>query len=252
VGEGFTEVVLTGVHLGAYGRDLTPALTPADLLMEIAAVPGLERIRLSSVEPTDFSDRLIETMADAQAKVCPHVHIPLQSGDDGVLRRMGRPYDRDRYRSLIQRIADRVPACGIGADVMVGFPGESRAAFENTRRLLEDLPVTYLHVFSFSKRRGTAAADFTGQVEPPVRKERSLILRELGKAKSLAFRKSLVGSTIDVLVLGPKADWPATGLSGNYVRTYFRNPLARGRLITARVMGIEADGVLAAHERACE
>ncbi len=252
VGEGFTEVVLTVVHLGAYGQDLTPGLSPADLIREIAAIPGLERIRLSSVEPTDFSDRLIETMADAQAKVCPHVHIPLQSGDDGVLRRMGRPYNRDRYRSLIQRIADTIPACGIGADVMVGFPGEDRAAFENTRRLLEDLPVTYLHVFSFSKRRGTPAAGFTDQVEPPVRKERSRILRELGKAKSQAFRQSLIGKTIEVLVLGPKADRPATGLSGNYVRTYFRSPLSRGRLITARVMGIEADGVLAAGERACE
>jgi threonylcarbamoyladenosine tRNA methylthiotransferase MtaB len=253
-GEGYKEVVLTGVHLGAYGKDLAPPLSLARLLREIAAIKGLERIRLSSVEPTDFSDHLIATMADREAKVCPHVHVPLQSGDDAVLRRMGRPYTRDRYRDLIARIAGTIPDCGIGADVMVGFPGEDEVAFDNTRRLLDGLPVTYLHVFSFSRRKGTPAATFAGQVEPPARKERSRILRDLGKAKSHAFRQSLIGRSLEALVLGPKAGRPATGLSGNYVRTYFREPAPRGSILTARVTGLEADGVLAdttPEQRAC-
>jgi len=244
-GEGFKEVVLTGVHLGAYGKDLAPSFSLARLLRGLADIEGIERIRLSSVEPGDFSDDLIATIADARAKICPHVHVPLQSGDDDVLRRMGRHYTRGQYSGVIERIAGEVPHCGIGADVMVGFPGEDDRAFENTRRLLEDLPVTYLHVFSFSRRKGTRAAAFPGQVEPPVRKERSRVLRELGKAKSGAFRRSLVGKDLAVIVLGPRAGKPAAGLSGNYVKTYFREPLLRGGIVTARVKAIEADGVLA-------
>jgi threonylcarbamoyladenosine tRNA methylthiotransferase MtaB len=247
---GFREIVLTGVHLGEYGKDLVPALTLAHLLRETSAIPGLERIRLSSVEPTDFSRDLVRTIADAGGKVCPHVHIPLQSGDDRILRRMGRPYSSSHYRDLVMRIAGAVPGCGIGADVMVGFPGEDDAAFENTRRLVEDLPITYLHVFAFSKRRGTPAAGFAGQVAPEIKKERSRVLRDLGQAKSLAFRETLAGKSLKVIVLGPKGARPATGLSGNYVRTYFRRPMPRGLLIKARVLGIEADGVVAADDTA--
>jgi threonylcarbamoyladenosine tRNA methylthiotransferase MtaB len=131
---------------------------------------------------------------------------------------------------------------------MVGFPGEDETAFENTRRLIADLPVTYLHVFSYSKRRGTPAAGFAGQVAPQVRKERSRTLRSLGKAKSQAFRETLLGGHLEVLVLGPKAGVPAIGLSGNYVRTYFRQEIARGTMVSARVLHLEAEGVLAAPE----
>jgi threonylcarbamoyladenosine tRNA methylthiotransferase MtaB len=245
VDEGFREVVLTGVHLGAYGRDLGPPTSLAGLLEEVALVPGLRRVRLSSIEPTDFSDCLIEMMADRATKICPHVHVPLQSGDDGVLRRMGRPYTRGFYSKVIRAIARFVPDCGIGADVMVGFPGEDVAAFENTRNLVEDLPLTYLHVFAFSRRSGTRAALLEGGVAPEEKKARSKILRDLGRAKSEAFRKSLEGKTIEVLVLDRKAADLRVGLSGNYVKTYLRGPVGRGQILSARVKSIYDDGVLA-------
>jgi threonylcarbamoyladenosine tRNA methylthiotransferase MtaB len=242
---GYAEVVLTGVHLGSYGRDLLPAASLSDLLRVTSTIPGLERVRLSSIEPTDFSPQLIEAMADPDLRVCPHVHVPLQSGDDGVLRCMGRPYTAGEYRDIVRAIADALPHCGIGADVMVGFPGEDEAAFTHTQNLIETLPITYLHVFAYSKRRGTRAADFANQVDPGRKKTRSRILRDLGKAKSRAFRASLVGKTVEVLVLKRTSEGRAIGLSGNYVNACFRCPLEPGRIISARVTEVVPEGVSA-------
>jgi threonylcarbamoyladenosine tRNA methylthiotransferase MtaB len=242
---GFKEVVLTGVHLGSYGRDLVPVTSLSDLLESTAQVAGIERVRLSSIEPTDFSDRLIGTMADPAMKICPHVHVPLQSGDDRILRAMRRPYGAGQYADTIRKIAAALPRCGIGADVMVGFPGEDDRAFANTRKLLEDLPVTYLHVFSFSRRRGTRAAALGDQVEPEVRKARSKSLRNLGKAKSEAFRKSLEGVTLQAIILNRRAENLTVGLSGNYVKTYFREPPEPGAIVRSNVTGTYRDGVLA-------
>jgi threonylcarbamoyladenosine tRNA methylthiotransferase MtaB len=244
-GEGYKEIVLTGVHLGSYGRDLSPQDSLAALLKRIAARGGPERVRLSSIEPTDFSDELIDLMADPVMKICAHVHVPLQSGDDGVLTRMGRPYDRRFYSKLIQSIADRVELCGIGADVMVGFPGEDGDAFLNTQSLLRDLPVTYLHVFSFSPRYRTKASTMSGQVAPEDKKERSSILRRIGRQKSLEFRKSLVGKTLDILVLGSKRSGRVRGLSGNYVTAYLGESAPVNEIIPCRAMGVKDDGVRA-------
>ncbi|MFH1313886.1 MAG: tRNA (N(6)-L-threonylcarbamoyladenosine(37)-C(2))-methylthiotransferase MtaB [Candidatus Eisenbacteria bacterium] len=244
-GEGYKEIVLTGVHLGSYGRDLSPQDSLATLLRRIAAACGPERVRLSSIEPTDFSDELIDLMADPAMKICAHVHVPLQSGDDGVLERMGRPYDRRSYSTLIHCIADRVPLCGIGADVMVGFPGEDRDAFSNTRDLLMDLPVTYLHVFSFSPRYKTEASMMSGQVAPEEKKERSFILRRMGREKSLEFRKSLSGKTLDALVLGSTKSSYLTGLSGNYVKAFLTESAPVNEIVPCRVTGVRGEGVLA-------
>jgi threonylcarbamoyladenosine tRNA methylthiotransferase MtaB len=267
-GEGFREVVLTGVHLGSYGKDLgrisagggSSGLTAFDgataaggpdapanlagLLRCISRVPGLERIRLSSVEPTDFTDGLIETMADTANKIAPHVHVPLQSGDDGVLKQMARPYDRARYAALIERIAARLPRCGIGADVMVGFPGEDDKAFRNTYDLIEALPITYLHVFSYSQRPGTPAAEMDGQVEPGVKKERSRLLRQLGRSKSLEFRRSLLGHGLRVLVLETASGGRQTGLSGNYVKTYFEEPVEANTILECEAVDMRTDGLM--------
>jgi threonylcarbamoyladenosine tRNA methylthiotransferase MtaB len=245
VGEGYREIVLTGVHLGAYGKDLAPRTSLAALLATLADVQGLARVRLSSVEPTDLTDELIHLAADCSSKVCPHFHVPLQSGDDRVLRRMGRPYDGNYYRRLIDRVAGSVSRCGIGADVMVGFPGEDERAFANTLDLVKDLALTYLHVFSFSTRPGTPACSLDGQVDPETRSRRSSELRRVGREKGAAFRTSLVGKTVDVLVLGKGDRCSATGLSGNYVKVYFKGAPAPNTLVQARVVDSAEGGVWA-------
>jgi threonylcarbamoyladenosine tRNA methylthiotransferase MtaB len=244
-GQGYKEVVLTGVHLGSYGRDLRPRASLADLLAAIAADTNLRRVRLSSVEPTDMSQDLIDLMADPSMRVCPHVHIPLQSGDDGVLMRMGRSYSAGGFRELLDRISLGIPQCAIGADVMVGFPGEDENAFRSTYNLLEAVPVTYLHVFSFSRRPGTRIAAAPGSVPPETKRARSRILRELGRRKNLEFRRSLIGKTLEVLLLGNRSGRMLTGLSGNYTRTYLDGPGSPNDLLVCRVCGLRENGVVA-------
>jgi threonylcarbamoyladenosine tRNA methylthiotransferase MtaB len=184
-------------------------------------------------------------VSDLYPKVCPHLHIPLQSGDDAILRLMGRPYTAGFYRRLVEAVADRIPYCGIGADVMVGFPGEDDTSFRMTFDLLSSLPVTYLHVFSFSRRAGTPAAQFAYQVDPEARKARSGKLRSLAREKSGDFRQALVGRSLRVLVLGRKRGNMTEGLSGNYVRTYFSEPLPANQLVRAEVTGLAGTGVTA-------
>jgi threonylcarbamoyladenosine tRNA methylthiotransferase MtaB len=243
IGEGYKESVLTGVHLGSYGRDLSAPTSLTDLLEALIPTAGLKRIRLSSIEPTDFTDRLVDLIADPATSICPHVHIPLQSGDDHILHLMGRQYSAAFYADLIARIRKRSPQCGIGADVMVGFPGEDEQAFRNTYDLIADLPVTYLHVFSFSPRYETPAARMKHQVPPAAKKERSALLRQLGREKSVRFRKGLMGKTLDVLVLGTLKEGRSTGLSGNYLRFFLETPAAPNAIVQCRVTDIESTGL---------
>ena len=243
-GEGYKEVVLTGVHLGRYGKDLTPETDLVRLLEGIAGVSGLERLRLSSVEPNDFTDGLIDLMADPGMRICPHVHVPLQSGDDGILESMGRHYTRDFYAGLINKIAGRIPHCGIGLDVMVGFPGEDERAFAQSYELIESLPVTYLHCFSFSRRPGTRAYDLEDRLHPEEKKRRSHALRDLGAEKSRRFRTSLIGGDLEVLVLTKRQDGLLTGLSGNYVRCVITGTARPNDLLTVRAVDTTANAVL--------
>ncbi|MFH1219776.1 MAG: tRNA (N(6)-L-threonylcarbamoyladenosine(37)-C(2))-methylthiotransferase MtaB [Candidatus Eisenbacteria bacterium] len=240
---GFQEAVLTGVHLGSYGRDLVPQTSLAELLRRIAPTDRLSRLRLSSVEPTDLSADLIRFLGDRTSKLCRHVHVPLQSGDDGILRAMGRPYGGARYRAVIESVAARVPDCGIGADVMVGFPGEDERAFANTYDLLKSLPITYLHVFGFSPREGTPALGLAGQVDPETKRKRSGIIRQLGCEKSLSFRQSLVGKTLETIVLGLTIGGHAVGLSDNYVRIFFDGDPAPNTIVRARIKSIRDGGL---------
>jgi threonylcarbamoyladenosine tRNA methylthiotransferase MtaB len=242
---GYKEVVLTGVHLGQYGKDLEPAHSLAGLLEKIARLEALRRVRLSSVEPRDFTDDLIRLMSDPGARICPHVHVPLQSGDDSVLQAMGRHYTRGFYSDLIGRIAGSVPGSGIGLDVMVGFPGEDERAFGNTYDLIDSLPVTYLHCFSFSARPGTKAYDLGDPVEPHEKKRRSRALRNLGMRKNREFRFRLEGKKLRVLVLGKRQGGLLTGLSGNYVRCVIRGAVRPNDLIQVRVDGMAGEAVLA-------
>jgi len=215
---GHRDVTLTGVDLGAYGRDLTPRTTLAGLVRRVAVVPGLRWVRLSSVLPAYFTPELVEVVTGAPT-VAPHLHVPLQSGSDAVLRRMRRPYTATMYRRLVERLAAAIPGLGLGADVIVGFPGETDEDFEATRALIRALPFTYLHVFAYSDRPGTEAATLGARVAPGTVAARSRGLRALAAARNLAFRRGLVGSTLEAVVLETRD--PATGalvgLTGPYV-----------------------------------
>jgi threonylcarbamoyladenosine tRNA methylthiotransferase MtaB len=244
---GHAEIVLVGVHLGAYGLDLSPPLRLADLVARLTEVPGLGRIRLSSVEPQELDDDLVSLAADSP-KVCQHFHIPVQSGDDDVLRRMARPYTGGFVAELLTGAAERIPDVGIGADVIVGFPGEGESHFRRTQELLSGLPVTYLHVFSYSPRPGTPAADFGDQVQEEVKKGRCRALRELSAEKAFAFGRKLVGTTAEVLIEGARrgAARAVTGLTGNYVRVVLEGCESRvGEMLATRLVGVGGDGVLA-------
>ncbi|MGP0566455.1 MULTISPECIES: tRNA (N(6)-L-threonylcarbamoyladenosine(37)-C(2))-methylthiotransferase MtaB [unclassified Nitrospina] len=196
---GFKEITLTGINLGTYGMDKETPETFSSLVEEIANLPGDFRLRISSINPMEIDDRLINLMAE-RINICPHFHIPLQSGDDSVLSAMKRNYNSAQYRRVVERAAARIPDLGLGADVIVGFPGETEAMFENTYRLVQDLPFTYLHVFTYSPRKGTTAFAMNNNVPKTEKKERNRRLTELGRDKAIAFRQSLEGRTANVLI----------------------------------------------------
>jgi threonylcarbamoyladenosine tRNA methylthiotransferase MtaB len=219
---GYKEVVLTGVNLGKYGSDLGSHINLTRLLAEINKRRLALRIRLSSLKPAEIDRELIELMG-ASDWLCRHFHISLQSGDDSVLRRMNRHYTAEAFTALVKNIVKQIPRVSIGIDVLVGFPGETQSAFNNTYRLLRELPITYMHVFPFSKREGTAAARFCEQIDHKMIRERALLLRRLDKRKRRAFWSTLVGETFHVLSEGwdPQEKNVISGLSDNYVRFRF-------------------------------
>jgi len=241
--QGVAEVVLTGIHVGAYGLDLQP---PFPLLMLLQALEGqgaVRRLRLGSIEPTEIDGRLIAHLA-ASAVVCPHLHIPLQSGDDAVLQRMRRPYDRQAFHALVGAISDALPEAAIGIDVIAGFPGESEAEFANTVRLIEELPITHLHVFPFSRRPGTVAATMPGQLRGDVKKARAERLRHLGEEKLAAFARRFVGCELEVVVESGGKGGLLKGLTRNYLEVRFPGAAELvGHCALVRVLGVE-NGIL--------
>jgi threonylcarbamoyladenosine tRNA methylthiotransferase MtaB len=208
----YREIVLSGINLGRWGREPGSEMRLTDLLRLLLAETGVERLRLSSVEPMDFSDALLDLMADTP-RIAKHVHAPLQSGSDRTLRRMHRKYRPRHYADRVLKARALMPDAAIGADVMVGFPGETEADFEESRSFIESLPFTYLHVFTYSERPGTPAALHAEAVPMPVRKARNRILRELADAKNREFRRRMVGRTLSAVTLHDGA-----ALSGNYLR----------------------------------
>jgi threonylcarbamoyladenosine tRNA methylthiotransferase MtaB len=219
---GYHEVVLTGIHLGCYGLDLTPQCDLLTLLKKIRDSRAIDRVRLSSIEPHELPPELIEFIADSssgQGRICPHFHIPLQSGDDGILKKMRRPYTRQYFKELVLAICEQIAGVAIGVDVLVGFPGESTAAFERTYELIAELPVAYLHVFPFSARRGTPAHRFSDPVPRQTIRDRARRMRELGKAKKYDYYHKFVGKTVE-LVVEKKSDTVSgysKGTSSNYI-----------------------------------
>ncbi|KAF0154918.1 MAG: tRNA 2-methylthioadenosine synthase -like protein [Syntrophaceae bacterium] len=195
----YQEVVLTGIHLGHYGHDLQPPTNLTRALETILSQNPTVRFRLSSIEPNEISDELLHLFGEHE-NLCPHLHIPLQSGDDSILKMMKRQYDTSFYRALIEKVAKMVSDIAIGIDVMVGFPGEGEKEFGHTLKLLEDQPAAYLHVFPYSERPGTAALAIQPKVPEKIKKERAAILRELGMKKKEAFSLRFPGKTLPVLV----------------------------------------------------
>jgi threonylcarbamoyladenosine tRNA methylthiotransferase MtaB len=215
---GYHEVVLTGVHLGNYGLDLAPKTSLYDLLCQIDASNLIERLRLSSLEPLELNNNIIEIVTKSR-RFCRHFHIPLQSGDDGILKKMHRPYTRNYFHDLVFKINQQLPDAAVGADILVGFPGETREAFENTYNLIFASPIAYLHVFPFSSRPGTPASKFEDKVPPEVIKERCERMRKLGVEKKIGFYKKFIGQILEVLIeeTRDKKTGLLKGISSNYI-----------------------------------
>jgi threonylcarbamoyladenosine tRNA methylthiotransferase MtaB len=237
----YREVVLSGINLGRWGRDIPGRLRLVDLVRRLLDETAVERLRLSSVEPMDFSDALLALMADS-GRIAKHVHAPLQSGSDTVLRRMHRKYRPRHYADRILKARALMPDCAVGADVMTGFPGETDTEFEDSRTFIESLPFTYLHVFTYSARPGTAAAEAPGQVPMEVRRQRTEILRALSEAKNREFRASMVGRRVSVVSLQSGR----FGLSENYLKVAFAQPREANRTEDVLVGGLTADGLFEA------
>jgi threonylcarbamoyladenosine tRNA methylthiotransferase MtaB len=220
--KGHKEVVLSGIHLGKYGVDLTDRVTLEDLLHMIGREGFPVRIRLSSLEPNEIGEGLVEMMA-TEDWFCRHLHIPLQSGDDGVLKKMNRHYSGQEFSELIKRIHRSIPFAAIGVDVMAGFPGEDLQAFQKTFSLIHDLPISYLHVFPFSPRKGTKAAGLSGRVDHQHIKERAAQLRSLGERKKETFYRSCLGEKFLVLAEGWETEKKRVmkGMTDNYLPAVF-------------------------------
>jgi len=212
--KGFKEIVLTGIHLGGYGLDLTPATDLLSLLRQTEERGLVKRLRIGSVEPTEVSPELVAFLA-ASETVCPHLHLPLQSGSDGVLSRMNRGYTTALYREVVRSLARAIPGICLGTDLIAGFPGESDQEFAETYRFVEELPLAYLHVFPFSPRPGTPAATMTPQLHSRVIKERAEALRTLSEQKKSAYAAGYVGRELQVLVQRDAGG--RKGLSRNYL-----------------------------------
>ena len=263
VAAGYRELVISGINLGRWGRDLNlgsqtsdlgnsatqaqgarfavPTLNFESLIRIVLAETQVEKLRISSVEPMDWTDDLIALVASS-ARIAKHAHVPLQSGSDAVLRRMHRKYRPWHYREKIEKIRAAMPNAAIGADVMAGFPGETEAEFETTRRLIEELPFTYLHVFTYSARPGTPAAAMPDQVPIHVARGRNKILRDLAAKKRLAFMRSFVGKSLEAITLNVPHDSPAgeftEALTDNYQKLYIRGRHAPNHWIRARVQSV--------------
>lgn len=209
----YREIVLTGINLGRWGREPGSNLRLVDLLRRILAETTIARLRISSVEPMDYSDELLEFMAESP-RIARHVHAPLQSGSDAILRRMHRKYRPRHYAARVEMARRLMPDAAIGADVMTGFPGETDSLFEESRAFIEAMPFTYLHVFTYSERPGTKAVTLDGAVSLEVRRERNRVLRELADAKTRAFRARLKGKTLSAVTL----EQPRVALTTNFLR----------------------------------
>ena len=232
---GYKEIVLTGVNIGTYQQN---SHTFLDVLNELDKMTGLSRIRISSIEPTTVTKDIIDLIADSN-KICRHLHIPLQSGDDRILESMRRKHNATFFRDIVEYAAEKIPYIGIGTDVMVGYPTEGVEEFKNTKKLLADLPVSYFHAFTYSDRKGTGSYNLKPKVDHHVKKERNRIMIEMGERKKLAFYDSFLGRSMNVLFEESHDGW-WEGFSDNYMRVAvksesdLKNEIKQVRLIEVK------------------
>ncbi len=243
VAAGYREIVLSGINLGRWGRELSTRMNFSSLLRTVLERTAIEKIRISSVEPMDWTDELIELVASSP-RICKHAHVPLQSGSDKVLRRMHRKYRPWHYADRIQRIRHAMPDAAIGADVMVGFPSETDEEFEQTRALIEALPFTYLHVFTYSSRPGTPSAEMPEQVPVSVARERNRILRGLVGEKKRAFLRSFVGREVEAITLTYFDGEYTEALTDNYLKLLVHGSEEANRWLRLPVLGVTGEALL--------
>ncbi len=240
---GFNEVILTGIHIGNWGADLPSSSTFTGLLERIVREKPVNRVRISSIEPMEVTDTIID-LIKAGDTVCDHLHIPLQSGEDGVLKRMNRPYGTDFFKDLIERIHHAIPSACIGTDIIAGFPGETEKSFERTLSLVQSLPLSYMHVFPFSPRKGTRAAGFTDRVTDGIITERCSLLRSVSREKRLAFESKFKGETLNGIVLEKRT--PETGtlkaVTSNYLNVSVEgSDSMKGKMVDVKVEKWDSD-----------
>jgi threonylcarbamoyladenosine tRNA methylthiotransferase MtaB len=241
VRQGQPEMVLTGISVGDY-RDPATGLELGDLMREIARVPGVERVRLSSVEVIHVKDSLVRALSE-EPKICPHLHIPLQSGDDEVLRTMGRHYTAAEYLEHVRALRERVPDVNLTTDVIVGFPTEDERAFERTLEVVEDAGITRVHTFSYSPRPGTVAERLGDRVAPAEKKRRSQVMRGRSEARSRLHRAGKLGG-VDRVLVDKVADTQCSGYTSDYTRCYLpAGVAARGGLVNVVCLELQSDGL---------
>jgi threonylcarbamoyladenosine tRNA methylthiotransferase MtaB len=251
VAAGYRELVLSGINLGRWGRDFQPQQRFEQLVRALLDHTGIEKIRISSVEPMDWSDELIALVAQSP-RVAKHAHVPLQSGSDRILRRMHRKYRPWHYAEKIRKIREAMPDAAIGADVMVGFPGETDELFEESRSFIEHLPFTYLHVFTYSSRPGTSSAAMPNQVPVHIARERNRVLRELVAKKNLAFRQRFIGRTLEAITLQASGDGWTEALSDNYLKIRLAGRHEANKILKVEIKETgDEDMVAVAAEQTC-
>jgi threonylcarbamoyladenosine tRNA methylthiotransferase MtaB len=243
VSVGYREIVLSGINLGRWGRDFQPQQRFEQLVRALLEFTDIEKIRISSVEPMDWSDDLIALVAGSP-RIAKHAHLPLQSGSDRILRRMHRRYRPWHYAEKIRKIREAMPEAAIGADVMVGFPGETDELFEESRSFIEQLPFTYLHVFTYSSRPGTPSAAMADQVPVQVARERNRVLRELAEEKNRAFREGFVGRNLEVITLQNCGDGWTEALSDNFLKVRIGGRHVGNETTSVKISGTSSDGLL--------
>ena len=232
---GYPEVVLTGIHIGNYGKDLQPQLDLLALLRKIESSSFHGRLRLGSIEPTELPDELLDYMCAADW-ICPHYHIPLQAGDDDILKQMNRHYSTDFFYELLCRIQQRQPDAAIGLDIITGFPGETEQQFRDTCILLQKLPFSHLHVFPYSRRPGTPAAELKEQLPGNIIKQRAAKLREIGERKLTDYADGFIGQTLDIVIEGGVTNGQKKGLAANYLQVHVAaDGVEQGDLIPVKI-----------------